>query len=111
MTKLTLSDEQKIALREILKTKLAMGTSDIVFEKADGTIRTMKATRDKDVVSQLVGAEIFEAYIKPAKPRKEAIDMVPAFDTEIKQWRGFTIGKLISVNGMKVEHLLQFVGK
>lgn len=108
-TKLTV--EQKIALREILKTKLSMGTSDIVFEKADGTIRTMKGTRDKDVVSGLVGVEVFESYVSPAKPRKEAVDMVPLFDTEIKQWRGFSIDKLISVNGMKVEHLLQFVGK
>lgn len=109
MTKLTV--EQKIALREILKTKLAMGTSDIVFEKADGTIRTMKASRDKDVIAKLVPVEIYESYVNPAKPRKEAVDMVPAFDTEIKQWRGFSIDKLISVNGMKVEHLLQFVGK
>lgn len=106
-----LTVEQKIALREVLKTKLAMGVSDIVFEKADGTIRTMKASRDKDVISKLVPIEIYENYVSPAKPRKEATDMVPAFDTEIKQWRGFSIDKLISVNGMKVEHLLQFVGK
>ena len=106
-----LTIEQKIALREVLKTKLAMGTSDIVFEKADGTIRTMKASRDKQVISDLVGEEIYESYVNPSKPRKEATDMVPAFDTDIKQWRGFSIDKLISVNGMKVDHLLQFVGK
>lgn len=106
-----LTIDQKIALREVLKTKLSMGISDIVFEKADGTIRTMKGTRDKDVVANLVGEEVFESYINPSKPRKESTDMVPTFDAVIKQWRGFSIDKLISVNGMKVEHLLQFVGK
>ncbi|WKC55788.1 hypothetical protein R31_68 [Klebsiella phage R3_1] len=105
-----LTTEQKIALREVLKVKLSMGVSAIVFEKADGTIRTMKGTRDKDVVSSLVGAEIYESYVNPAKPRKESTGMVPLFDTELKQWRGFSIDKLISVNGMKAEHLLQFVG-
>ncbi|QDB71872.1 hypothetical protein HWC54_gp200 [Klebsiella phage Marfa] len=105
-----LTTDQKIALREVLKVKLSMGISDVVFEKADGTIRTMKGTRDKDVVSSLVGAEIYESYVNPSKPRKESTDMVPLFDTELKQWRGFSIDKLISVNGMKAEHLLQFVG-
>ena len=105
-----LTTDQKIALREVLKVKLSMGVSAIVFEKADGTIRTMKGTRDKDVVSSLVGAEIYESYVNPSKPRKESTDMVPLFDTELKQWRGFSIDKLLSVNGMKAEHLLQFVG-
>lgn len=105
-----LTTDQKIALREVLKVKLSMGVSAVVFEKADGTIRTMKGTRDKDVVSSLVGAEIYENYVNPSKPRKESTDMVPLFDTELKQWRGFSIDKLISVNGMKAEHLLQFVG-
>lgn len=106
-----LTVEQKIALREILKTKLAMGTSEIVFEKADGTMRVMKGSRDKDVITKLVGVEIYESYVNPSKQRKEATDMVPLFDIEIKQWRGFSIDKLVSVNGMKVEHLLQFIGK
>ncbi|QPP47236.1 hypothetical protein [Shigella phage Sfk20] len=43
--------------------------------------------------------------------RKESTDMIPVFDVELGAWRGFSIDKLISVNGMKVEHLLQFIGK
>lgn len=105
-----LNEDQKVALREVLKTKLAMGTSEIVFEKADGTMRVMKASRDKDVISGLVDPAIYESYVNPSKPRKEAVDMVPAFDTELKQWRGFSIDKLISFNGMKMEHLVKFVG-
>lgn len=107
---MSLTDEQKIALREVLKTKLAMGVSEVVFEKADGTIRTMKASRDRDVISGLVDPAIYESYVNPAKPRKESVDMVPTFDTEIKQWRGFSIDKLISFNGMKFEHLVKFIG-
>lgn len=106
-----LTIDQKIALREVLKTKLSMGVSEIVFEKADGTIRIMSATRDKAVVSTLVGAEVFESYVSPEKPRKESTDMVPCFDAVKLAWRGFSIDKLISVNGMKVDHLLQFIGK
>lgn len=105
-----LTIEQKIALREILKTKLAMGISEIVFEKQDGTMRVMKATRDKDVVVDLVGVEIFENYTNPAKPRAESTDMVPCLDTELKAWRGFSIDKLVSFNGMKMEHLVKFIG-
>lgn len=108
MSKLT--TDQKVALREILKTKLAMGVTALVFEKADGTIRTMKATRDKDVIVSMTDYAMYESYLNPKKPRKESTDMVPAFDTEIAQWRGFSIDKLISINGMKVEHLIQMAG-
>lgn len=102
-----LTEEQKISLREILKTRLSHGVTDIVFEKADGTVRILKGTRDKDVISNLLSEEAYESYVNPAKPRKEAVDMVPVFDTELSAWRGFTIEKLISINGVKVEHLVQ----
>ena len=35
--------------------------------------------------------------------------MLPVYDTEKEQWRGFSFEKLISVNGVKVEHLIQLI--
>lgn len=100
-----LTTEQKVAIREILKTKLSMGVSNVVFEKSDGTIRAMKGTRDADFMPTMQTGKLTEST------RKESTDMVPVFDVELGEWRGFSIDKLISVNGMKVEHLLQFIGK
>ena len=37
-----LTTEQNIHIRETLKAVLSMGESQIVFEKADGTIRTLR---------------------------------------------------------------------
>lgn len=91
-----LTTEQNIHIRETLKAVLSMGESQIVFEKADGTIRTLRCTRDKDIIpSDLV----------------ESTTSLPVYDTEKEGWRSFTFDKLISVNGMKVEHLLQMIGK
>lgn len=99
-----LNDTQKIAIREILKTKLSHGVTDIVFEKADGTIRILKGTRDKD----LLPVNPKEQIVKESQTkRKESIDAVPVFDTEGQVWRSFSIEKLISVNTVKVEHLIK----
>ncbi|AWD90375.1 tail fiber protein [Erwinia phage Cronus] len=104
---LKLTETQKVSIRELLKTKLSHGTTTIVFEKADGTVRVLKGTRDKDIISEVIGESEYENYVNPKKARKEAVDMVPVFDTELESWRGFSIDKLISVNGVKVEHLVQ----
>ena len=45
-----LTTEQNIHIRETLKAVLSMGESQIVFEQADGTIRTLRCTRDKDII-------------------------------------------------------------
>lgn len=103
---LKLSEAQKISIRELLKTKLSHGTTTIVFEKADGTVRVLEGTRDKDIISEAIGADEYENYVNPKKARKEAVDMIPVFDTKLEAWRGFSIDKLVSVNGVKVEHIV-----
>ncbi|ARB06005.1 gp31.1 conserved hypothetical protein [Yersinia phage phiR1-RT] len=102
---MSLSVEQKIAIRELSKTILADGISEVVFEKKDGSIRVMKSTRDKTVISGLVGESVYESYINPEKPRAESVDMIPVFDVEAKAWRGFSLDKLISINSTKIETL------
>lgn len=98
-----LTKDQKIQVRETLKAILSNGESQIVFEKADGTIRSMRCTRDSDSIP----SDLVESTVKPA--RAESIDMLPVYDTEKEQWRGFSFEKLISVNGVKVEHLIQLI--
>lgn len=99
---LKLSEAQKISIRELLKTKLSHGTTTIVFEKSDGTVRVLEGTRDKDIISEVTG----ESEYDTKKVRKEAVDMIPVFDTKLEAWRGFSIDKLVSVNGVKVEHIV-----
>lgn len=101
-----LTTEQKISIREVLKTILSMNISEIVFEKADGTIRTIKATRDADLISSILG----ESTAPSKGKRTESTEMLPCFDTVKGEWRGFSFEKIISVNGTKIEHLLQLVG-
>ncbi|AKU43881.1 hypothetical protein CPT_Merlin235 [Citrobacter phage Merlin] len=98
-----LTKDQKIQVRETLKAILSNGESQVVFEKADGTIRSMRCTRDSDSIP----SDLVESTVKPA--RAESIDMLPVYDTEKEQWRGFSFEKLISVNGVKVEHLIQLI--
>lgn len=105
---LILTDDQKVQFLSYLKTKLAEGVSTIVFTKADGSERVLKGTRDKDII----GEELYEAYINPppkadGKPRKTSITSLPTFDTEIKQWRSFSLDKLVSVDGINTNELLK----
>ncbi|ANA49553.1 hypothetical protein BI049_gp180 [Salmonella phage vB_SnwM_CGG4-1] len=99
-----LTTEQKVQLRETLKAVLSNGESQVVFEKADGTIRSMRCTRDRDILPS-----DFELVKESQVKRKEAIDMLPVYDTESEGWRAFSFDKLISVNGVKAEHLVQLV--
>lgn len=99
-----LTKDQKIQVRETLKAILSNGESQVVFEKADGTIRSMRCTRDKDVLPS-----DFELVPESQVKRAESVDMLPVYDTEKEQWRGFSFEKLISVNGVKVEHLIQLI--
>lgn len=98
-----LTKDQKIQVRETLKAILSNGESQIVFEKADGTIRSMRCTRDSDSIP----SDLVESTVKSA--RAESVDMLPVYDTEKEQWRGFSFEKLISVNGVKAEHLVQLI--
>lgn len=99
-----LTKDQKIQVRETLKAILSDGESQIVFEKADGTIRTMRCTRDKDILPS-----DFEVLSETQTKRKESVDMLPVYDTEKESWRAFSFDKLISINGVKAEHLIKMV--
>lgn len=100
-----LTEKENVHIRETLKSILAKGESQIVFEKADGTIRTLRCTRDTDIVP----SDLVVENSTPKKPRVESTTSLPVWDTEKHGWRAFNFAKLISVNGVKVEHLVKLV--
>lgn len=95
--------EQLIKLRELLKTKLSVGVTEIIFEKADGTIRVINATRDDEYIPA-------ENIITDTS-RAESDHMIPVWDIVNNGWRGFSIDSVISVNGVKFEHLVKLTEK
>lgn len=98
---MTLTKEQTLTLREVLKARLSHGKAEIVFEKANGDIRVIKGTRDKDLIPG--------SQSTTASSRSEPDDAVAIYEVEKKQWRSFRLDTLISVNGLKAEQLLKLV--
>lgn len=107
MTKKTkLTEDQKVQIRETLKPILSQGESQVVFEKVDGTIRSLRCTRDQGIIP----SDLVESTASATnKTRKESVDALPVWDTESHAWRSFKFDSLISINGVKVEHLLAMV--
>lgn len=67
-------------LRGVLQTEIVT----VTFIKKDGTERVMNCTTNPEVVPKV---EIKEG----AKPRKQSETTMRVFDTDIKEWRSFTV--------------------
>lgn len=78
--------------REELVNILKSGIVRVVFNKADGTERTMFATLVPEYIPQ---KPVVEGVI--VTPRKQSEDNIRVFDTEIKAWRSFKISSLIDI--------------
>lgn len=95
-----LTEQETIRLREKVKTILSVGFHEVLFEKADGSVRRMTCTRDLDLLPykeiQTPGPEV----------NKEPVSYIRVFDTKLNEWRSFCFNKLISVNGLQTETLL-----
>lgn len=107
MQNLLLTEQDKIKLREHLKAVLSVGEHIVVFEKKNGDVRVLKGTRDPNLISQ----ELFEKRMNPAPkadgtPRVESVDSLPTFDVEANDWRSFSFGSLIGVDGININTLL-----
>lgn len=62
----------------------------IVFEKKDGTMRTMKCTRNIENIPE-------EHRPKGDGPEKPIVESMPVFDLDANGWRSFTIKNLKSI--------------
>ncbi|QLF81457.1 tail fibers protein [Escherichia phage vB_EcoM_FB] len=95
-----LTEQETICLREKVKTILSVGFHEVLFEKADGSVRRMTCTRDLDLLPY--------KEIQAPKPEasKEPVSYIRVFDTKLNEWRSFRFDKLVSVNGLQTETLL-----
>lgn len=73
-----------------LKEQLLAGIVTVVFEKADGTIREMTCTLNKEVMPPQLLTEEQNA----AKVRTENNDLLSVWDVQSNGWRSFHISKV-----------------
>ena len=78
------TDDEWNAFTEWLKGALKTNIVDVTFTKKDGTERVMNCTTNPDIVPKV---EIKEG----SKPRKQSETTMRVFDTDIKEWRSFTV--------------------
>ena len=84
-------DEKIFTKDECVKIFQDNKTVEIVFEKKDGTLRTMKCTRNFDMIPE---------EHKP-KSEKPIVESMPVFDLDAKGWRSFTIKNLKSFKAVE----------
>lgn len=69
--------------------------SDIVFEKADGTLRKMRATLREELLPQAQKEDL----LSQKKVRTISPDVCVIWDYESKDWRSFRWDRLKQVDG------------
>jgi hypothetical protein len=80
----SLSDEDRKQMREWLKVLLHDSKVTVVFEKKDGTLRTMVCTL-KDVPP-------YERKTETVRAENE--EVLSVFDLEISEWRSFRMNSV-----------------
>ncbi len=93
-----LTETDKIKFREYLKVVLSAGVHEVVFEKKNGEIRVLKATRDP--------RSILTEYTSGTRQIAESTDKLSVYDTTSKSWKSFSFSGLIGVDGININTLL-----
>jgi len=78
----------------MIKEMLQNGVITVVFEKADGTIREMNCTLNKDEMP----AQLLTEEQNAAKVRTENNDLLSVWDVDANGWRSFHVSKVRKVN-------------
>lgn len=102
-----LSDAEKIIVKRCVEAMLRMGETQIVFEKADTSIRVAEATLQYRIITENIGDDGYKKEMEPTKPRAESIESCRFFETDKKQWRSFSMKNLISIGGNKIQDLIR----
>jgi hypothetical protein len=79
-----------MSLREQLIQHLKSQVCEVIFKKADGSDRVMKATLQESVLPPPTPPK------EGAKPRAENLELINVWDTEANGWRSFRLDSLIS---------------
>ena len=82
--------EDSIVGQETLKDELTKGVVTVVFEKNDGTERTMKCTLSEDIIPVM---DTFGVASKRAKNP----DVLAVWDIEANGWRSFRFDSIKSI--------------
>jgi len=89
-------EERKIFTKEEIANQFdASSKIKVVFEKKDGTIRTMVCTRNMETIPEAFRPQPGESSDRPGRPTPE--HLFSAFDLENDGWRSFTIDKVLSI--------------
>ena len=86
-------DQVKEDFRNLIKSSLHQGRVTVVFEKADGSHRTMICTLDAELLPKQEVSDDAE----PKKDRKPNPEVQVAYDLEKNEWRSFRYDRIISV--------------
>jgi hypothetical protein len=92
---------RKIEVNEILNA-LKSGTTEIIFEKLDGTMRTMKATLDPSFLPEVDQSKV----AKPTK-KDDKLASLAVWDADVSGWRSFRLDALTTFAGEKVNYSAQ----
>lgn len=68
---------------------LANGPALVTFEKKDGTLRTMRATR--------APALLPNGAVKGTDTRKDQGNLIAVYDLDAGAWKGFFFDKMVSI--------------
>ena len=96
--KISILEKEIANRREGIRTAMRTGVVSISFEKADGSIREMKATTNEVLINQSLSVGglplLGEDYVPEEYDENQSYHRV--FDLEIKEWRGFVWYRLES---------------
>lgn len=104
--KLTIN--QMVTLKNILRSVLANGTVQVVFEKVDGSIRVLNATLSDAKIASVTG-ELPGS--NDSKTRKTSAETLSVFEVDEGKWKSFRLEKLISANTVKLEEIVKLTPK
>ena len=79
-----------------LKEQLQNGIITVVFEKADGSIRSLQCTLN----SEFMPAQLLTEQQDAARIRNENADLLAVWDVENNGWRSFNVSKVKHVLGV-----------
>lgn len=88
-------EAERAVYRKWLKSMLQNGVTNVTFVKADGSLRTMKATLDPVIIpTPSIPTMIL---VESKKERVTNDDVCKVWDTEAEAWRSFRYDRIKSI--------------
>lgn len=91
-------------LYTVVLARIKSGVNTLVFEKADGSIRVLNGTLDNSIISE----HIEENDTIKSDYSTDNKQYLRIWDTDKNAFRSFRLDSLLSLNSVKIEHLVKF---